>query len=168
MVRDSIRFYCTICTRSKKGYKSYSGLQRHETSKHASYNLLPNHIQQIPKSELDHLKNAIIKELQKKLKNHYRAIGEQVFSIHCSENAFVGIFGSYITRYSPCGSFYFCNFRGENAVETIGLIFNNNQWYQHDYEMIVEWRVIGFKDKANKEYKAGTLKIRFFIDQCQF
>ncbi|CAG8795015.1 36455_t:CDS:1, partial [Gigaspora margarita] len=84
-------------------------------------------------SELNHLRNTIIKELQKKLKNHYRAIGEQVFSMHCSENAFVGIFGSYITHYSPCGSFYLCNFRRENAVETIGLMFKNNQWYKCDY-----------------------------------
>ncbi|CAG8841611.1 7565_t:CDS:1, partial [Gigaspora margarita] len=105
---------------------------RHKTLKHASYNLLPNHIQQIPESELNHLRNAIIKKLQKKLKNHYRAVGEQVFLMHCSENAFVGIFGPYITRYSLCGSFYLCNF-GEDAVETIGLIFNNDQWYKRDY-----------------------------------
>ncbi|CAG8795241.1 10301_t:CDS:1, partial [Dentiscutata erythropus] len=100
---------------------------RHETLKYASYNLLPNHIQQIPELELNHLRKAIIKELQKKLKNHYHAVGEQVFSVHCSENAFVGIFGSYITCYSPCGSFYLYNFGGEDAVETIGLIFNNDQ-----------------------------------------
>ncbi|CAG8471618.1 23848_t:CDS:2, partial [Gigaspora rosea] len=143
---------------------------RHKILKHASYNLLPNHIQQIPKSELNHLRNAIIKELQKKLKNHYRAVGEQVFSMHCSKNAFVGIFGPYITCYSPCGSFYLCNFGGEDAVETIGLIFNNNQWYKRDYgnEMTVEWRVIGFKDKANQEHKAETFKIQFFLDQYQF
>ncbi|GET04505.1 hypothetical protein GLOIN_2v1726589 [Rhizophagus clarus] len=43
----------------------------------------------IPNSELSHLKKAIIKELQKCLKNHYTAVKKQVFSIHCSEDAFV-------------------------------------------------------------------------------
>ncbi|RIB00571.1 hypothetical protein C2G38_2163574 [Gigaspora rosea] len=125
IVRDSTGFYCTICTPSK-GFKNHAGLQRYKTSKHSTYNLLPNHIQQIPESELCHLKDAIIKELQKKLKNHYLAVGKQVFSLHCSENAFVCLFGAYITRYLPCGSFYICNFKGENAVESIGSIFNNN------------------------------------------
>ncbi|CAG8836022.1 39189_t:CDS:2 [Gigaspora margarita] len=83
--------------------------------------------------KLCHLKDAIIKELQKKLKNHYRAVGKQVFSLHCSENAFVGLFGTYIMCYSPCGSFYSCNFKEENAVETVGSIFNNNNWYKHNY-----------------------------------
>ncbi|CAG8670273.1 14672_t:CDS:2, partial [Racocetra fulgida] len=60
------------------GFKNYAGLQRHETSKHATYNLLPNHIQSIPESELLHLKNAVIKELQKRLKNYHRAVGKQL------------------------------------------------------------------------------------------
>ncbi|CAG8771788.1 11479_t:CDS:1, partial [Gigaspora margarita] len=82
---------------------------------------------------LCHLKDTIIKELQKRLKNHHRAVEKQVFSLHCSENAFVGLFGAYITHYSPCGSFYICNFKGENAIEIIGSIFNNNNWYKHNY-----------------------------------
>ncbi|RIB30953.1 hypothetical protein C2G38_2151392 [Gigaspora rosea] len=189
-------------------FKNHAGLQRHETSKHSTYNLLPNHIQQIPESELCHLKDAIIKELQKRLKNHHRAVGKQVFSLHCSENAFVGLFGAYITRYSLCGSFYICSFKGENAIEIIESIFNNN-WYKRNYgngqlsfvrlyipeeqdiskidnkkqcsnknskpkkyksklfpnnKMIIEWRITGFKDKANYEYRAGMLQIRFFLD----
>jgi hypothetical protein len=159
------------------------------------------------------LKNVIVKKLQKRLKNYYRAIEEQVFSLHCSENTFVGVFGAYITRYSPCGSFYLCSFKGENAMETIGLIFDNEHWCERDYrngqrsfvrlympeeqnlsancdwshknqktqsrkkskprlslngEMTVEWRVTGFKNKANHEHRAGALKICFFLDQCQF
>ncbi|PKY60478.1 hypothetical protein RhiirA4_550672 [Rhizophagus irregularis] len=62
-----------------------SGLQRHETLKHVSYNTLPSHIQPVSESELSHLKKAIIKELQKRLKNYHTAVGKQVFSIHCSE-----------------------------------------------------------------------------------
>ncbi|CAG8750949.1 35135_t:CDS:2, partial [Gigaspora margarita] len=84
---------------------------QHKILKHVSYNLLPNHIQQIPESELNYLRNAIIKELQKKLKNYYYAIEKQVFLMHCSENAFVE----------------------EDTVKTIGLIFNNDQWYKRDY-----------------------------------
>ncbi len=130
---NSNRFFCGICTRSFKGFKSHAGLQRHETTKHAMHNLIPNHIKQLPKSELCHLKCVIVKELQKKLKNHYRAVGEQVFSLHCSEDAFVGIFGHYITRYSPCGSFYICHFKGENAVETIAQLLDNVNWCEHNY-----------------------------------
>ncbi|CAG8851533.1 34130_t:CDS:1, partial [Gigaspora margarita] len=92
IVHDSTRFYCTICTRSSKGFKNHAGLQRHETSKYSIYNLLPNHIQQIPELELCHLKDTIIKELQKKFKNHYYAVEKQVFSLHCSKNTFVGLF----------------------------------------------------------------------------
>jgi hypothetical protein len=71
--------------------------------------------------------------ITKKLKNHYRAVGKQVFSLHCSEDAFVGIFGHYITRYSPCGSFYICHFKGENAVETIAQLLDNVNWCERDY-----------------------------------
>jgi hypothetical protein len=45
------------------------------------YNTIPSHIRPVPDSELSHLKNAIIKELQKRLKNHYTAVGKQVFSV---------------------------------------------------------------------------------------
>jgi hypothetical protein len=79
--RDSTRLYCSICKRHIKGFKNRSGLQRHETLKHMFYNTIPSHIQLVPDSELSHLKNAIIKELQKRLKNHYTAVGKQVFSV---------------------------------------------------------------------------------------
>jgi hypothetical protein len=132
-IRDPAKFYCSICTRRTKGFKTRSGLQRHETLKHISYNKLPSHIQQISNSELFHLKNAIIKELQKRLKNNYTAVGEQTFSLHCSENAFVGVFKDHITRYSPCGSFYFCSFKGENAFDEIGQILDDEKWGERNY-----------------------------------
>ncbi|CAB4375035.1 unnamed protein product [Rhizophagus irregularis] len=132
-IQDPAKFYCSICTRRTKGFKTRSGLQRHETLKHISYNKLPSHIQQISNSELFHLKNAIIKELQKRLKNNYTAVGEQTFSLHCSENAFVGVFKDHITRYSPCGSFYFCSFKGENAFDEIGQILDDEKWGERNY-----------------------------------
>ena len=132
--QDPARFYCSICTRRTKGFKSHSGLQRHETLKHTTYNKLPPHIQPISDSELSHLRKAIIKELQKRLKNNYTAVGEQTFSLHCSENAFVGVFKGHITRYSPCGSFYFCSFKGENAFDEIGQILGDEKWGERNYE----------------------------------
>jgi hypothetical protein len=132
--REPARLYCSICKkRTKKGFKSRSGLQRHETLKHIKYNTLPSHIQPVPESELSHLKKAIVKELQKRLKNHHTAVGEQTFSIHCSEDAFVGLFKKHITRYSPCGSFYFCSFKGEGAFEEIGRILNDKNWGERSY-----------------------------------
>jgi len=133
IVRDPARFYCSICTRRTKGFKSHSGLQRHETLKHSSYNKLPSHIQPVADSELLHLKKAIIKELQKRLKNNYTAVGEQAFSLHCSEDAFVGIFKEHITRYSPCGSFYFCSFTVEDAFDKIGQILDDEKWGERNY-----------------------------------
>ena len=127
--RDLTKLYCTICTRSR-GFKNHAGLQRHETLQHASYTKLPSHIQQVPESELCHLKNTIVKELQK---NHYCAVGEQVFSLHCSENAFVSIFRAHITRYSPCSSFYLCSFQEKDSKNN-WKIFNNIYWYEHNYE----------------------------------
>ena len=133
VVQDPAKFHCSICKRRKKGFKSRAGLQRHETLKHVSYNVIPSHIQTVPASELLHLKKAIIKELQKRLKNNHTAVGEQTFSLHCSEDAFVGIFKGYITRYSPCGSFYICNFKGEKAFDEIGQILGDDKWGERNY-----------------------------------
>src|SRR5829696_124320 len=94
-------FMCSLCER-KKTYKSHGGLQRHETLKHCNYNIPPSHILPVPEYELNHLKKIMVREIGKRLKNHHSTVGKQVFSIHCSEHAFVGIFGQYIERYSPC------------------------------------------------------------------
>ncbi|EXX65965.1 uncharacterized protein OCT59_027828 [Rhizophagus irregularis] len=131
--RDSTRLYCSICKRRVKGFKNRSGLQRHETLKHVSYNTLPSHIQPVSESELSHLKKAIIKELQKRLKNHHTAVGKQVFSIHCSEDAFVGIFRNHITCYSPCGSSYLCIFKGEKAFDEVGKVLDDKNWGERNY-----------------------------------
>ncbi|PKC62477.1 hypothetical protein RhiirA1_443905 [Rhizophagus irregularis] len=131
--RDSTRLYCSICKRRVKGFKNRSGLQRHETLKHVSYNTLPSHIQPVSESELSHLKKAIIKELQKRLKNHHTAVGKQVFSIHCSEDAFVGIFRNHITRYSLCGSSYLCIFKGEKAFDEVGKVLDDKNWGERNY-----------------------------------
>ncbi|GET03911.1 hypothetical protein GLOIN_2v1726589 [Rhizophagus clarus] len=132
-MQDSTKLYCSICKRYVKGFKNRSGLQRHETLKHTSYNTLPSHIQPVPDSELSHLKKTIIKELQKRLKNHYTAVGKQVFSIHCSEDAFVGIFKNHITCYSPCGSSYLCSFKGKKAFEKVGKILDDENWGERNY-----------------------------------
>jgi hypothetical protein len=132
--QELAKFYCSICKkRKKKEFKSHSGLQRHETLRHKKYNTLPPHIQPVSNSELLHLKKAIVKELQKRLKNHHTAVGEQTFSIHCSKDAFVGLFKNHITRYSPCGSSYFCSFKGEGAFEEIGKILNDKNWGERNY-----------------------------------
>ncbi|CAB4375996.1 unnamed protein product [Rhizophagus irregularis] len=112
--QDSTRLYCSICKRRVKGFKNRSGLQRHETLKHMFYNTLPSHIQPVPDSELSHLKKAIIKELQKRLKNHYTAVGKQVFSVHCSEDAFVG----------------------EKAFDEIGKILDDENWGNVNMEKV--------------------------------
>ncbi|CAG8706386.1 15346_t:CDS:1, partial [Cetraspora pellucida] len=97
----STRVRCTLCN-NKRTFKSKTGLQRHENLKHSNYKEIPAHILLVPEYELNHIKNVIVKELQKRLKNHYSKKEKQVFSIHCSENSFVGIFGQYLTRYSVC------------------------------------------------------------------
>ena len=85
--------------------------------KHSNYKEIHTHILLVPEHELYHIKNAMIKELQKRLKNHYSKVGNQVFSIHCSENSFVGIFGQYLTRYSVCEGWYQCFFDGKEAID---------------------------------------------------
>ncbi|RIB29799.1 hypothetical protein C2G38_938563 [Gigaspora rosea] len=126
------RFRCTICD-SKRTFKSKAGLQRHESLKHSNYKEIPAHILLVPKNELYHIKNTMVKELQKRLKNHYSKVGKQVFSIHCSENRFVGIFGQYLTRYSVCGGWYQCFFDGEEAIDQLTKIFGDNQWAERNY-----------------------------------
>ncbi|CAB4477028.1 hypothetical protein RhiirA1_446684 [Rhizophagus irregularis] len=156
----------------------------------------PQHICSVSKSELLHLKRIIVKELQKRLKNHHTAVGEQTFSIHCSEDAFVGLFKKYITHYSPCRSSYFCSFKGEGAFDKIGRLLNDKNWGEHNYikgqlsfaiymylkslkiivinkkilvngEMTVKWKVTGGKDKENHKFEAGSAQFHFFLDQCQ-
>jgi len=126
------RFTCTLCTRSRS-YKTQRGLQRHETIKHKEHNILPSHILPLPKYELDHVKKVMVREIQKRLKKHHRTAGNQVFSLHCSENDFVGIFGKYFTRYSPCGNFYQCHFSGDNSYNILTNIFNDAMWRERDY-----------------------------------
>ncbi|UZO22762.1 uncharacterized protein OCT59_015115 [Rhizophagus irregularis] len=104
-----------------------------QTLKHIAYNTPLQHIRSVPKSELLHLKRVIVKELQKRLKNHYTAVGEQTFSIYCSEDAFVGLFKKHITHYSPCGSFYFCSFKGERAFDEIERLLNDKNWGERNY-----------------------------------
>ncbi|CAB4385441.1 unnamed protein product [Rhizophagus irregularis] len=113
----SVRFYCSICKRRTKGFKN---------------------------SELTHLKKAIIKELQKRLKNNHNAIGEQSFSIHCSEDAFIGIFRPHITRYSL------------NKRKTKAKLSENG-------EMTITWKMMGGVDKENHKFEAGTAQFRFFF-----
>ncbi len=73
-VQDLAKLKCTIYTRRIKGFKSHAELQWYEMLKHSTYNILLPHIQLVSDSELLHLKKAIIKKLQKWLKNHYNAI----------------------------------------------------------------------------------------------
>ncbi|GET04852.1 hypothetical protein GLOIN_2v1488230 [Rhizophagus clarus] len=116
-----------------KGFKNQSGLQWHETLKHSFYNTLSLHIQPVSDFKLLHLKKAIVKELQKCFKNYHNAVRKQVFSIHCSEDAFVGIFKDHITHYSRCGSSYLCQFEGEKAFDEIGKILNDKSWGERNY-----------------------------------
>src|SRR6185369_17726239 len=125
-------FICPLCT-SKKTYKSHSGLQHHETLKHSNYNIPPSHILPVPEYELSHLKKVMIREVGKWLKNHNSAVGEQLFSIHCSEHAFVGIFGKYIEQYSPCGNFYQCRFKETESYNKLAEILKDKQWGECDY-----------------------------------
>ena len=130
---DPTRFYYSICKRRTKGFKSHSGLQRHETLKHISYNTIPSHVRPVSESELLHLKKVIIKELQKRLKNHHTAIGEQTFSLHCSEDAFFGVFKSHtLTCQKYPGSskkwFLNCNISSSNDHQKMKHISLESSW----------------------------------------
>ncbi|RIB17394.1 hypothetical protein C2G38_2187397 [Gigaspora rosea] len=135
------RFPCTLCDNNRT-FKSKAGLQRHENIKHSDYKDIPTHILLVPEYELLHVKHVIVKEIPKRLKNHYSNKGEQVFSIHCSENCFIGIFGQYLTRYSVCGGWY----RG----------------------ILIKWKVRGFSDKAGHRCESGEATFRCIVDQDQF
>ncbi|CAB4379032.1 unnamed protein product [Rhizophagus irregularis] len=178
LVQNPARFYCSICKRRTKGFKSQAGLQRHETLKHIAYNTPPQHIRSVPKSELLHLKRVIVKELQKRFKNHHTAVGEQTFSIHCSEDAFVGE-GAFdeIGRLLNDKNWEECNY-GEGQLSFVRLYvseeFENNSYKQKkksrlsvNGEMTVKWKVTGGKDKENHKFEAGSAQFHFFLDQCQ-
>ena len=58
----------------------------------------------------------------------------EVFSIHCSENAFVGIFKNHIViHYSLCGSSYLCKFEGKKAFKKVGKILDDGNWEERNY-----------------------------------
>ncbi len=58
----------------------------------------------------------------------------QFFLIHCNENAFISIFKTHITCYSPYKSFYFCRFSKKNAFNEIGEILSDKNWRECNYE----------------------------------
>ncbi|RIB22103.1 hypothetical protein C2G38_2174769 [Gigaspora rosea] len=175
------RFPCTLCDNNRT-FKSKAGLQRHENIKHSDYKDIPTHILLVPEYELLHVKHVIVKEIQKRLKNHYSNKGGQVFSIHCSENCFIGIFGQYLTRYSVCGGWYRCFFDGEEAIDQLAEIFKDVRWAERNYEnrqlswvklclergILIEWKIRGFSDKAGHRCESGEATFRFIVDQGQF
>ncbi|CAB5350684.1 unnamed protein product [Rhizophagus irregularis] len=114
----SVRFYCSICKRRTKGFKN---------------------------SELTHLKKAIIKELQKRLKNNHNAIGEQSFSIHCRQLSFVRLHVPEID-----------NSNISNKRKTKAKLSENG-------EMTITWKMMGGVDKENHKFEAGTAQFRFFF-----
>ncbi|CAB5374271.1 unnamed protein product [Rhizophagus irregularis] len=162
--QDSIKLYCSICKSRAKGFKNRSGLQRHETLKYMSYNTFLSYVRLVLNSELSHLKKAIIKELQKRLKNHHTAVGKQVFSIHCSEDAFV--------TFEEIGKILVDeNWKERNyGVEQLSFVclhmpeVENSNYEQSakksktkslvNGEITVQWKVIESKDKENHKFKA--------------
>ncbi|CAB5339774.1 unnamed protein product [Rhizophagus irregularis] len=157
LVQNPARFYCSICKRRTKGFKSQAGLQRHETLKHIAYNTPPQHIRSVPKSELLHLKRVIVKELQKRFK------GEGAFD--------------EIGRLLNDKNWEECNY-GEGQLSFVRLYvseeFENNSYKQKkksrlsvNGEMTVKWKVTGGKDKENHKFEAGSAQFHFFLDQCQ-
>ncbi|CAG8722103.1 7103_t:CDS:1 [Dentiscutata erythropus] len=150
-------FRYTICN-SKRTFKSKAGLQQHESLKHYNYKEISAHILLVPEYKLHHIKNAIIKELQKQLKNHYSKVENQVFSIHCSENSFVGIFGQYLTRYSVCGGWYQSFFVEEEAIDQLTEIFDDYQWAERNYG---NGQLLWIKLYKNEKMNKAALESKF-------
>ncbi|RGB33925.1 hypothetical protein C1646_761162 [Rhizophagus diaphanus] len=113
---------------------------KHKTLKYVSYNTLPSHIQPVSESELSHLKKAIIKELQKRLKNHHTAVGKQVFSIHCSEDAFVE----------------------EKAFDEVGKVLDDKNWGERNYggEQLSFVRLYTMPESENNSYDQNAKKLK--------
>ncbi|CAG8672134.1 13518_t:CDS:2, partial [Cetraspora pellucida] len=129
--------------------------------------------------ELHHIKNAIVKELQKRLKNHYSKVRNQVFSIHCSENSFVGIFDQYLTWYSAERNYgneqlsWIKLYENEpNKIKeldqaTSESIFKPKKKFHLEKGLLIEWRMKEFNNKAEHRYESSEVTFRFVVDQVQ-
>ncbi|RIB28773.1 hypothetical protein C2G38_2028275 [Gigaspora rosea] len=188
-------FRCYLCP--NKTYKNQQGLSRHESIVHYNYNILPKHITPLPQEALDEFKNILIYTIQKQLKNHIKNVGLQSVKFPCLESLFVGVFGNYLTRYSPSRKWYQCIFKGENAVELVGQILERTNWSVQSYlygqqtnvilfssnsainelkknkkqkpiELRIEWEQCMIKDATNQISIAGYITMHFFIEQIYF
>ncbi|CAG8692380.1 16794_t:CDS:2, partial [Cetraspora pellucida] len=99
---------------------------------------IPTHILLVPEYELHHIKNAIVKELQKRLKNHYSKVENQLNKIKEPDQA------------------------------TSESIFKPKKKFHLEKGLLIEWRMKGFNNKAEHRCESGEVTFRFIVDQGQF
>jgi hypothetical protein len=135
--------------------------------------------------------------IKKRLSLHFRKTGKQIIKVPCSESQFVGVFGPWIQRYSPCKRKYTCLFKGENACETLSIILQDVEWGGRWYdleqkayvvlyisssqevgsnndnknklpEMLVEWYNETIVDAHQHTVSTGFIRMKFCVDTVSY
>ncbi|KAF0337775.1 zinc finger bed domain-containing protein ricesleeper 2-like [Gigaspora margarita] len=125
-------YLCSIC--KVKRYLTIRGLTRHENATHKNYNIIRPGISQLPADHIAEFKRMLVHAIQKQLPLHFSRSGKQLVKFPYTESQFVGVFGRYITRFSPAKSSYYCIFKGENADNILSEIFEDQQWGTRFYD----------------------------------
>jgi len=110
------------------------GLIRHENIYHKYYNVIQPTLPTLPEHALRDFRQTLVYSIQKQLPLHFSRSGKRLIKFPCSEAQFVGVFGRYLTRYSPIKNKYECVFQGEDSIATLSEIFHDSQWNIRYYE----------------------------------
>ncbi|CAB4404621.1 unnamed protein product [Rhizophagus irregularis] len=131
--QDSTKLYCSICKRRTKGFKNRSGLQRHETLKHVSYNTLPSHV-------------------RFKGEKAFEEVGKILDDENWGERNYGGGQLSFVRLHMP--EVENSNYEQSAKKSKTKSLVNG--------EMTVQWKVTRGKDKENHKFEAGSAQFRFF------
>ncbi|CAG8825514.1 31897_t:CDS:1, partial [Gigaspora margarita] len=134
-----------------KRYLTKHGLTRHKNAIHKNYNIIRSGISQLPADHIAEFKRMLVHAIQKWLPFHFSCLGKQLVKFPCTKSQFVGVFGRYITRFSPAKNSYYCIFKGENADNILSEIFENQQWVTRFYDSGQYAYVILYIENLNQQ-----------------
>ncbi|CAG8546357.1 5360_t:CDS:1, partial [Cetraspora pellucida] len=92
-------YQCTLC--QVKRFATIKGLYQHETYKHKDYKLPPSNLPYLLPDAIQQFRETLVFFIKRKLSLNFKKSGRQSIKISCSESQFIGVFGSWIHRYSP-------------------------------------------------------------------
>ncbi|KAF0400946.1 hypothetical protein F8M41_009501 [Gigaspora margarita] len=145
------RIFCVLCPR--KSYKNQKGLNHHEAIVHSHYNTPQAELISQPSEAISEFRSILVYIIQTKLKTSAKEAGQQIITIPYLESQFVGVFNSFINRYSPSRRWYNCIFSGIGAYECLSQIFGDEKWGVREYKNKQQtWVILNRSEECLEHY----------------